>query len=110
MLKVTNRHHRFYVGRGTPLGNIFVIGKDGTRNEVIEKYQNWLYEQILLKNAEVCAELNKIYKTALNFDVSLECSCVGFHKNCHAYVIKDLILDQAKFYSKIEQICKDKSI
>lgn len=31
----------FYIGRPGPLGNPFIIGKDGTRKEVIEKYKNW---------------------------------------------------------------------
>jgi hypothetical protein len=31
-----------YVGRPTKWGNPFVIGKDGTRTEVISKYRNWL--------------------------------------------------------------------
>ena len=31
-----------YVGRPTKWGNPFVIGKDGTRAEVISAYRNWL--------------------------------------------------------------------
>ena len=31
-----------YIGRPSPLGNPFVIGKDGTREEVIRKYAEWL--------------------------------------------------------------------
>jgi hypothetical protein len=31
-----------YVGRPTKWGNPFVIGKDGTRTEVIGKYRDWL--------------------------------------------------------------------
>lgn len=31
-----------YIGRPGPWGNPFVIGKDGTRAEVIEKYRAWL--------------------------------------------------------------------
>lgn len=31
-----------YIGRGSKWGNPFVIGKDGTRDEVIEKYRNWI--------------------------------------------------------------------
>lgn len=34
-----------YIGRGSPWGNPFVIGKDGTREEVIEKYKNWFLSQ-----------------------------------------------------------------
>lgn len=31
-----------YIGRPSKWGNPFVIGKDGTREEVIEKYRWWL--------------------------------------------------------------------
>jgi hypothetical protein len=34
-----------YIGRGTPLGNPFYIGRDGDRGEVIEKYTEWLKAQ-----------------------------------------------------------------
>lgn len=30
-----------YVGRPTKFGNPFVIGKDGNRDEVIRKYEEW---------------------------------------------------------------------
>ena len=30
-----------YIGRPSPYGNPFVIGKDGTRAEVIAKYRTW---------------------------------------------------------------------
>jgi len=33
-----------YVGRPGPWGNPFTIGRDGTRAEVIEKYERWLTE------------------------------------------------------------------
>lgn len=41
-----------YCGRPTAWGNPFQIGKDGTREEVIKKYENWLINgdgQFLLK-------------------------------------------------------------
>jgi len=31
-----------YIGRPGPWGNPFEIGKDGTREEVIQKYETWL--------------------------------------------------------------------
>jgi hypothetical protein len=34
-----------YIGRPSKWGNPFEIGKDGTRKEVIEKYQNWIINQ-----------------------------------------------------------------
>ena len=55
-----------YIGRtmpglkGSPLANPFKIGRDGTREEVIQKYRRWLWEQIKAGNAEVIAELKRI--------------------------------------------------
>ncbi len=34
-----------YCGRPTVFGNPFVIGKDGTREEVIQKYREWVVTQ-----------------------------------------------------------------
>jgi len=34
-----------YIGRPTKWGNCFVIGKDGTRKEVVEKYRQWVLQQ-----------------------------------------------------------------
>jgi len=34
-----------YIGRPSKWGNPFVIGKDGTRDEVIKKYEAWLRTQ-----------------------------------------------------------------
>jgi hypothetical protein len=34
-----------YVGRPSIWGNPFVIGRDGTRDEVIMKYETWLVQQ-----------------------------------------------------------------
>ena len=34
-----------YIGRPSKWGNPFVIGKDGTREEVIEKYRQWIMTQ-----------------------------------------------------------------
>lgn len=37
-----------YIGRGGQWGNPFRIGEDGTREEVIEKYQQWILGQPVL--------------------------------------------------------------
>lgn len=34
-----------YIGRPSKWGNPFTIGKDGTREEVIEKYKQWFWTQ-----------------------------------------------------------------
>lgn len=35
-----------YIGRGSPFGNPFKIGEDGTREEVIEKYRHYFYDRL----------------------------------------------------------------
>ena len=40
-----------YIGRGSKWGNPYVIGKNGTREEVIEKYTNYLLGNTDLMNS-----------------------------------------------------------
>ena len=40
-----------YVGRPSKWGNPFQIGRDGSRSEVIAKYETWLYSQKHLMDA-----------------------------------------------------------
>lgn len=48
MVKVYNKHHKnapasaVYIGRGSVYGNPFVIGTDGNRTQVIQKYISML--------------------------------------------------------------------
>ena len=55
-----------YIGRamkgraGSPLGNPFMIGRDGDRDNVIELYRKWLHARIRANDIEVCAELKRI--------------------------------------------------
>lgn len=37
--------HDVYIGRPSKWGNPFVIGRDGTRDDVIARYEAWLLEQ-----------------------------------------------------------------
>ena len=40
-----------YIGRPSKWGNPFAIGKDGTREQVIAKYRQWLIKQTVLMAA-----------------------------------------------------------
>jgi len=49
-----------YIGRPGPWGNPFVIGPDGTREEVVEKYRTWLFtkpELIAKAKAELAGKV-----------------------------------------------------
>jgi hypothetical protein len=69
-----------YVGRGrdSKWGNPYMIGRDGTREEVIEKYRQWLLSQPALVE-EVKRELaGKV----------LGCFCAPFA--CHAEILAEI--------------------
>lgn len=72
-----------YVGRGSPYGNIFVIGQDGTRDEVIDKYEVLVRQAIINKDPTILEAFKK-----LNKDSILLCYCRP-HR-CHAEVIEKL--------------------
>ena len=66
-----------YIGRPGPWGNPFVIGKDGTREEVIQKYKEWILTQDLLMQ-EIPSLKGK----------TLSCWC--YPKPCHGDVLVEL--------------------
>lgn len=93
-ITIVNKHHGKsgeYIGRGSPLGNPFVIGKDGSREQVIAKYRVWLNEQIMRKNPVVLDELNRLGNKAIDENgLALQCFC--YPKPCHGEVIKEKLV------------------
>jgi hypothetical protein len=79
--KVLNRHVHgepagaVYVGRGTPWGNPYVVGRDGTHDEVVAKYS-----ALLERSPDLRA---KIREELAGKD--LVCSCKP--KRCHGDAI-----------------------
>lgn len=94
LITIVNKHHGKsgeYIGRGSPLGNPFVIGKDGTREQVIAKYKVWLQEQIDKGNPVVLDELNRLGNKAIDEKrLALQCFC--YPKPCHGEVIKEKLV------------------
>ena len=41
-----------YIGRGSKWGNPFVVGKDGTRRDVVRKYETWIASQPQMEQLE----------------------------------------------------------
>lgn len=66
-----------YIGRPSLFGNPFIIGKDGTRNEVIEKYHKWIIQQPL-----VMQEIKKLKGKRLG------CYCAPL--KCHGDILAEL--------------------
>lgn len=91
---IVNKHHGKsgeYIGRGSPLGNPFIIGKDGSREQVIAKYRVWLNEQIMRKNPIVLDELNRLGNKAID-EKGLVLQCFCYPKPCHGEVIKEKLV------------------
>jgi hypothetical protein len=82
MTRVVNKYkekYDVYCGRGSLLGNPFVIGKDGTREEVIEKFRVYFYDRI--KNDE-CFRLAVLQLKGR----TLGCFCKPQKCHCDIYV------------------------
>ena len=80
-----------YIGRGSPLGNPFIMHTEDERDIVCDQYDQWFREQIKIKNPVVINELKRIKQLALKQDVILGCFCAP--KRCHGSTIK-ACLDQ----------------
>jgi len=69
--------HDVYIGRPSKWGNPFVIGRDGTREQVIARYEQWLLEQ-----PELVAALGELAGKTLG------CWCAP--RACHGDVLARL--------------------
>ena len=89
-INILNKHKTFqkgeYIGRGSPLGNPFKIGPDGTREEVVAKYDDWLTDKINRQDPEIINELTRLYYIAEKGELNLICFCSP--KLCHGEIIR----------------------
>ena len=86
VLKVVNvRYERYdvYIGRGSKWGNRFVIGRDGSRDDVICRYREWI-----LENDELLSCLHELK------DKVLGCYCKPLP--CHGDVLVKLVQQRVK--------------
>lgn len=67
-----------YIGRPSKWGNPFSIGRDGTREEVIEKYSKWIVKQ-------------KRLITALKYLRGRVLGCWCKPESCHGDILVKLI-------------------
>lgn len=91
MIRVASKRHGAtgeYIGRPSPLGNPFVIGRDGDRDEVIAKYRAWLEKAISPGvNTPARDEFIRLWRLARAGDVTLVCWCAPLA--CHGDVLKE---------------------
>jgi hypothetical protein len=91
-IKVGRKHepNAQYIGRGSPLGNPFVMKDESQRELVCDQYRDWLYGEIAERNPVVIAELERLYNHALSYQtLTLGCFCAP--KQCHGEIIRDVL-------------------
>ena len=83
-----------YVGRGSRWGNPYVVGKDGTAQDCIEKYKN-----LMLPYTHKDGSLEKFYVSSANLEdiktlrgKNLACWC-ALNKPCHADFLLEIAND-----------------
>jgi predicted glycosyltransferase involved in capsule biosynthesis len=74
LVVTVNQDHDVYIGRGSKWGNPFMIGKDGTREEVIKKFKDYL-----LSNTKLMEDLEELRGKTLG--------CFCSPKPCHGHVL-----------------------
>lgn len=78
LTKVVNKYHKVpydvYIGRGSPWGNPYVMGQDGTREEVIEMFESYLFQ-----SDELLSKVGSLYGKTLG------CFCAP--KPCHGDIL-----------------------
>lgn len=91
------KHRHFpnckYIGRGSPLGNPFIIGKDGTREQVIAKYSEHFNACMEDKNSEAHKEIKNLLAWLYNNNETiLFLCCYCAPKACHGDVIRAYLM------------------
>jgi len=75
-----------YIGRPSPLGNPFPWDKNKPKGSTLQKYEEWLDEQIRNNNSSVINELNRLLVIAREERLNLGCWCAP--QACHGDIIK----------------------
>ena len=75
--KRSGRTDGVYVGRPSKWGNPFVVGRDGSREEVVRKYSEWLF-----RNVELLGQVHELRGK------NIVCWCAPHA--CHADVLLEL--------------------
>lgn len=70
-----------YIGRGSKWGNPFIIGRDGTREDVISKY-----EAYIMSRPDLIQALPELINKTLG------CWCAP--KACHGDILKIMVEDE----------------
>lgn len=87
--KKTYKGDGFYVGRPSPLGNPFPVDAKTSRAKAIDKYREWLLEQLKTVNPTSKAFRILVRHFQKEGIMTLICWCAPLA--CHAEVIRELV-------------------
>ena len=79
-----------YVGRPSPLGNPYALGRDGSREQLIDRYRRWLWAQLQAPGSAQERELRRLLAQARSGELELLCWCAPLP--CHAVVVRSALL------------------
>ena len=82
-----------YVGRPSPLGNPFALGREGSREQVIARYRRWLWAQLQAPGSPQERELRRLLAQARSGELELLGGCASLP--CHAEVVRSALLWRA---------------
>ena len=89
-------YHYVKVDRSTPLGNPFHIGPDGTREEVIKKYAEWLPGAYKKGSLGVRAAIDNLVERTMYHPEEVVLLCWCHPRACHADVIKSFVEERVR--------------
>jgi hypothetical protein len=95
-----------YVGRPSVLGNLYVIGHDGSRHDVVDKYRAWLREQYRHDGAVRRALRQLAMRYLTDGALTLICWCAP--QPCHAEVIRDAVLGMVQARERAREARADR--
>ena len=76
------------------LGNKFYMINENKRDEVCNKYEKWIIENI--NNTEINNELNRLLSIYKKYNkLNLFCWCAP--KRCHAETIKKILIERSNY-------------
>lgn len=79
VINVRHTDYDVYIGRPSKFGNPFIIGRDGDRNEVIEKHWRWLNGEIQAPNGEVPPTVEEIKEELTGKRLGCHCAPLRCH-------------------------------
>ena len=85
VVNIKDSEYDFYCGRGSIFGNPYILGRDGSREQVIERYKEWF--EFLLRSKFVKTQLFLMQGKRLG----CHCKQKGREVACHVDIIADYI-------------------